>query len=819
MILFILFFLIHSAYAEPGGKITGKVIDKETREGIGLAHVMLDNGQGTITKSDGTFELFLKPGQYSLSIRHIGYHIVDVEIHLQKDQTVDTLIVLTPRVIPLQGVSVSAEHWSGEISQLLTPTATVINPRFLYSMPTAGGADLFRALQMTPSVSQSNELTSRIYVRGSSCDQNLILFDDIELFNPYHLFGMSSNFNPDAVGEAILLPGGFSVKFGNRLGSVLDIHSKKPDTAFSFSAHSGFINSGLAANGHLGKRIGYTVAWRKNHYDLLSKLTDQIKQPYIQKLSNYLHIPYQYSDRNAKVIIKPNSNHSATFSIFKSSDLYDNYSKTQEHLYLGEPITNPYEISLDDFYPYESIRRYALHWENKGYAIKWTSNFGNWGEAKIIFSQSSANDWFERWWEDRGILNPAPPGYEEAIEESNKLHQQKIERHTKNRLEYKYSKAQFSLFPTQWLITTIGAKMAIYKMNYHWTNLHYDVHWMPYMDNPPSDFKFLSRMKETAYFMETIWQPNPLFTISIGLRLNRWNLIGKWHADPRVNFRYTIKDNLSCNLAMGRFSQSIATARESGLFTPIDLYFPCSIVGHAERAEHFILSFDYTFESILRLSLAMYHKNFKNLLTRYNEESVFNLQSGYARGLEIKADYDLGWTHGYMAYTLSNSIRNLNGYRYPSNYDQRHRAVIFGCINLGRNWSLDLNWEFHSGQPYDPGVYRAPFLEAILNLDTMEPMYTGTYTMKVENIKRGAIRHPYYHRLDLGFTKKFHFHSWTVSPYFRILNAYWRKNVLYYDQLYYEYPGIPNPYQEPTLIRRVNYLPTIPTFGIRIEFR
>ncbi len=178
---------------------------------------------------------------------------------------------------------------------------------------------------------------------------------------------------------------------------------------------------------------------------------------------------------------------------------------------------------------------------------------------------------------------------------------------------------------------------------------------------------------------------------------------------------------------MGRFSQSIGTARESGLITPVDWHFPSAMLGRMERADHHIFSVDYSYRAFLRLSCALNRKNFRSLLTRYNEQAVFTLEFGHAQGSEVKVDYDLMRLQGYLSYALSKSMRNLNGYRYPSNYDQRHRAQVVADLHLGRNWFLNSNWEFYTGQPYDPGLLRAVILDAGLNLDTLPPLYfSGT---------------------------------------------------------------------------------------------
>ena len=52
----------------------------------------------------------------------------------------------------------------------------------------AGGFEnIFRTLQALPGVAGTDELGSRIAVRGGSPDQNLTIMDGIEIHNPYRL--------------------------------------------------------------------------------------------------------------------------------------------------------------------------------------------------------------------------------------------------------------------------------------------------------------------------------------------------------------------------------------------------------------------------------------------------------------------------------------------------------------------------------------------------------------------------------------------------------------------------------------------------------
>lgn len=89
-----------------------------------------------------------------------------------------------------------------------------------------GEADVFRALQFLPGVLTSSQISSGLYVRGGSPDQNLVLLDGSTVYNPSHLFGFISAFNPDAIKDVELIKGGYPAEYGSRLSAVLNLTQK-----------------------------------------------------------------------------------------------------------------------------------------------------------------------------------------------------------------------------------------------------------------------------------------------------------------------------------------------------------------------------------------------------------------------------------------------------------------------------------------------------------------------------------------------------------------------------------------------------------------
>jgi len=97
----------------------------------------------------------------------------------------------------------------------------------VHDIPTmAGEPDVMRAILQQPSVAGSSDWSNKLYVRGGGADQNLVLFDDAILWSPSHFGGMLSTFVTDGLSDMVFHPGGFEPRYGDRLASVLEVHTR-----------------------------------------------------------------------------------------------------------------------------------------------------------------------------------------------------------------------------------------------------------------------------------------------------------------------------------------------------------------------------------------------------------------------------------------------------------------------------------------------------------------------------------------------------------------------------------------------------------------
>ena len=144
-----------------------------------------------------------------------------------------------------------------------------ISPELISKLPTLSGeADIFKILQMLPGVKAANELSSGLYIRGGSPDQNLTLVDGMNIYNPSHIGNIASTFNSGAVQDMRLIKGAFPSEYGGRISGILDVKlragTKEKEKG---TIGLGLINSFFTVEGPVSKNSTYMVSGRGMYYD------------------------------------------------------------------------------------------------------------------------------------------------------------------------------------------------------------------------------------------------------------------------------------------------------------------------------------------------------------------------------------------------------------------------------------------------------------------------------------------------------------------------------------------------------------------------
>ena len=185
--------------------ISGFVRDKETGETLIGASVLLKDLQiGARTNKNGYYSITKIPaGEHTLIVTYVGYEPFENNLKIKSGESQRINIELNSSSIQGEEIVVSAERESDK--REITMSRVDVPVQQIKNIKIGGESDLFRALQYLPGILTSSQISSGLYVRGGSPDQNLILLDGSTVYNPSHLFGFFSTFNTDAIKDVELM--------------------------------------------------------------------------------------------------------------------------------------------------------------------------------------------------------------------------------------------------------------------------------------------------------------------------------------------------------------------------------------------------------------------------------------------------------------------------------------------------------------------------------------------------------------------------------------------------------------------------------------
>ena len=257
----------------PERQISGIVRQVESRAPLpGVTVATLD--RSTTTDAAGHFTIRVPAGLPLLELSLNGFYPLATTIDVRQADALDAELLLVPRSTYSSSVDVVAAQPPAAVPSVVAVASADV-------LRTPGALDnVFRTLQTLPGVSATEEFGSRIAVRGGAPDQNLTVMDGVEIHDPYRLFGLTSAFNPDTISRFELATGGFSVKYGDRLSSLLLVENREGtrNKGFDGSASLSITDANVVLEGRLPAAAmgSWLVSARRTYYDLVaSRIVDQ----------------------------------------------------------------------------------------------------------------------------------------------------------------------------------------------------------------------------------------------------------------------------------------------------------------------------------------------------------------------------------------------------------------------------------------------------------------------------------------------------------------------------------------------------------------
>lgn len=709
--------LLASPPAAVNASISGYVRDKQSKETLVAATVFLkDSRYGTRTNKTGFYSLSdLPAGDYTVSVSFLGYERLELKISLKKGESVRKDFELKTSNITTDDVVVEAEREVDKrqisISNISIPVANIKQIRV------GGESDVFRSLQFLPGVLTSSQISSGLFVRGGSPDQNLVLLDGSTVYNPTHLFGFISTFNTDAIKDVELIKGGFEAEYGGRMSAVLNITQKDGDRSrVGGIASIGAISSRAALEGPIGNGSWF-IGGRRTYFELIKSLLETDPEDPIPDFNFY--------DLNGKITQDFGDNDKVSLSGFMSQDALD---------------ISTFGVT------------FGLEIGNRLAAMKWTHIFSSTLFATLNLSGSH---YFNNFVGDQS-------GYQFLIENSVTDYSAKMsfEWFTSERITHKfgveYNNYNFSYlqnFTGDTDSTDVGSSAGT-------TNLDIiDNNW--------------------AFYGQVNYNPIELFSIQAGLRANYWDLRNVFLIDPRFAVRYQLFDNIALKGAWGIFSQNLRLATQPD-FSFFDTWLPTDSTINPGRSMHYIFSIETKPYKNIDLNFDVYYKDFRNVSelnqTALSREKgtvsdVFYIGSAHSYGAEVFLQKKSGRLTGWVGYALGfirSQFDSINGGReFRPKYDRLHDFKVVAQYNLNERWDLGASFTFQSGQSYTGATSR------VQSFLPHQSFGRG----KIVPSQRYGLRLPPSHQLNLNASYSFKTFGFDSKAIIDIYNVYNRRDI------------------------------------------
>ena len=263
------------------GVLSGHVVNALTQEPLPGANIQLTGTSlGASADPDGRFTIAGIPvGTYQVRASLIGFTpLVLTDVVIRTGRPRELVAPLEESSIAIEGVDVTASYFRPSADapvslQRLAAEEIRRSPGAL--------EDVLRAVAVLPGVGQAEPGRNDLIVRGGAPSENIYVVDGLEIPNINHFGtqgasgGPLSYINLDFVRETAFSTGGFGVKNGDRMSSLLTIDLI--DGRTDRWGGKGTISAtqfGLNAEGPVGGNGSVVFSLRRSYLDFIFKAAD-----------------------------------------------------------------------------------------------------------------------------------------------------------------------------------------------------------------------------------------------------------------------------------------------------------------------------------------------------------------------------------------------------------------------------------------------------------------------------------------------------------------------------------------------------------------
>lgn len=823
----ILFLILTNYMFAQKGLITGRVIDAKTEEALVGANVVVNELEnvGAATNADGYFEIKVPVGSYSIKASLIGYKpVVKTDVIVKTNSETNVIIKMSETSVEMDEVTVSADYFDKSIIE--NDLSTVVLGAEEVRRSPGSAQDFQRILQGMAGVSFSTDQTNELLVRGGSPDENLTVFDNMEIHstnhypNQYNSGGPINMINVDLIRNIEFSTGGFISKYGDKLSSVIDIETREGtrNNIFDINANLSMAGYGAVMEGRInGGKGSWVFSARKSYINLIAGSFGLTAIP-------------SYYDLQSKVTYDLSKKHKLSFSGIYGDDQIDIEGETDHTNRNKSNSVDSVDIENVDVNQYQYAAGLNLKsiWSDNFYSILtlYKTNYNN--------DFAVTNDYTARYYNDAGeVVKSEVLQRRDVYSEDSNIGQTSLK-----------SEFVWNVLANNEINFGGAVKFQQYENNQNIDSdvVRYDLNRDGTFDTTVTvqpaqlnyDFGYFDNYKSYFYVNDKLKLLNERLILNLGLHYDYFSYSEQDNLSPRFSASYYLVPSItSINLAYGEYYQTPPLPTFGDRYqSEVNRYLENS------HARHYVLGFEHILSDGLKLNLEGYYKkytdlpvsknfvNFDNRRSRFEEQLTIGEKDAY--GIDLLIQQKLVENY-YGTISFSRMWSNYEDPRqgredetYPSSYDFPYViTVIVGkrfdglrsdlndmpffikypsmILPFSDDMEISLRWRYASGKPYTPQQYM-----------TYEQHREGTSDWTdgwwVPSNEINSKRYPAYHRLDLAFNSRYNFSNWNLSIFLSIQNLYNRKNIAYYQ------------YNSDETVDNVYQFAFMPVAGIEVEF-
>ena len=758
------------AFSQPP-VISGVVSDSISGELLaGAVIIEKESNNATTTNHYGYFTFKPTTPDSKITVSYVGYRQKTISVQDLNDTILSINLVssneLSEVIVfgnkPLQNVSGSSEiNIPLQLSKKL--------PSFL------GEPDILKTIQHLPGVQTGVEGSSGIFVRGGSPDQNLMLIDEVPVYNVGHLMGFFSVFNTDAIRSTNFIKGGLPARYGGRLSSVIDVKMKEGNLKeFKLNGNVGLLSSQVTVEAPIVKnKLGFMLAARRTYYDLFFRP--------ILRINTNARAGYYFYDLNGSINYKINDKNTIYCSLYNGLD--------NGHI---EPDTR---VNLSE--------TNQLKWGNNIHSLRWNHIFSKGIFSTLTLAYTSYSYSYNRSFTDTQSSALFPEistrnGYTARIQDlilKYNFEQTNISNH---HLRYglgityhTYRPGETSLFSKEHQIDTVIIAREIQAI-------------------------------ELNGYLEDEIALSERVHVNIGAHLSSFNVddTSYYSFEPRVSMLLKIGDRGALKGSYTKATQYIGLLTSTNVGLPTDLWIPATKHIPPQRSHQFVLGYHHNMKWA-NLTTEVFYKEMTGLvefregasfmLGRENWDELIAVGNGEAYGIEFLAEKNLGKVTGWLSYTLSKNQRHFADIdpSFPYKYDRRHNISLSGAYNFSKNKSLSVSWIYYSGENITISNARYLSHPALIYRNYQMNLYVPGLSTVESFSERNNFKMEPYHRLDIGYSIEKKKENKDITWRFGVYNVYNRKNTFFTAMLEND--------NDEVYLAKFTFAPIMPY--VRYEFR